>query len=63
MGFDVARAWATEYLVERPGASAYPAYDEYPGADSSSVQAQDLLAVALLNVSNKPLKVYYSLQG
>lgn len=63
VSFTEARDWATEYLVGRPGTSAYPAYDAYPGADMESVGPQDLLAVALLNVSNKPLKVYYGLQG
>lgn len=63
VGFDEAKAWATEYLTGRPGTSAYPAYDGYPGADNDSVGPQDLLAVALLNVSNKPLKVYYGLEG
>lgn len=61
--FDEARGWAAEYLVERPGTSAFPAYDGYPGADTDAVGPQDLLAVALLNVSNKPLKVYYGLEG
>jgi hypothetical protein len=61
--FDVAKAWATEYLVGRPGASSYPAYDGYPGGCSDLVEKQDLLAVALLNVSNKPLKVYYGLES
>lgn len=61
VAFGEAKAWATEYLTGRPGTSAYPAYDGNPGADSDSVGPQDLLAVALLNVSNKPLKVYYSL--
>jgi hypothetical protein len=63
VSFDDARNWATEYMVERPGISAYPAYDGYPGTNSDSVGPQDLLAVALLNVSNKPLKVYYGLEG
>ncbi|MDQ1053064.1 hypothetical protein QE394_000992 [Arthrobacter sp. SORGH_AS 212] len=61
--FEEAKIWATEYLVGRPGASAYPAYDGYPGSDGDLIGPQDLLAVALLNVSNKPLKVYYGLQG
>lgn len=63
VAFGEAKAWATEYLVGRPGASAYPAYDGYPGSESELVAAQDLLAVALLNVSNKPLKVYYGLES
>lgn len=61
--FEKAKVWATEYLVGRPGASAYPAYDGYPGSDSDLIAPQDLLAVALLNVSNKPLKVYYGLRS
>ena len=61
--FGEAKAWAIEYLVERSGASAYPAYDGYPGSKSDLVAPQDLLAVALLNVSNKPLKVYYGLES
>lgn len=61
--YDEAKAWATEYLVGRPGASAYPAYDGYPGSAGDSVEVQDLLAVTLLNVSNKPLKVYYGLES
>lgn len=63
VSLDEARGWATEYLVGRPGTSAYPAYDGYPGADTDSVGPQDLLAAALLNVSNKPLRVYYGLEG
>lgn len=63
VAFGEAKVRATEYLVGRPGASAYPAYDGYPGSDADLVAPQDLLAVALLNVSNKPLKVYYGLQG
>lgn len=63
VAFEEAKVWATEYLVGRPGASAYPAYDGYPGSDSDLIAPQDLLAVALLNVSNKPLKVYYGLQS
>lgn len=61
--FEMAKVWAAEYMVGRPGASAYPAYDGYPGSDSTLIAQQDLLAVALLNVSNKPLKVYYGLQS
>lgn len=62
VSFDEAKLWATEYLVERP-ASAYPAYDGYPGSAGDTVDRQDLLAVTLLNVSNKPLKVYYGLES
>jgi hypothetical protein len=40
-----------------------PAYDGYPGSPSDSVEAQDLLAVALLNVSNNPIPVYYGLES
>jgi len=60
---DEAKAWAHTYLVERPRTSAYPAYDGYPGSPSDSVEAQDLLAVALLNVSNNPVPVYYGLES
>lgn len=63
VAFSEAKAWAIEYLVGRPSASAYPAYDGYPGSESDLVAPQDLLAVALLNVSNKPLKVYYGLES
>ncbi|NKX56757.1 DUF6308 family protein [Arthrobacter mobilis] len=62
IGFDEAKAWAKTYLVDRPGVSAYPAYDGYPGSAGESVDRQDLLAVALLNVSNNPLPVYYGLE-
>lgn len=58
-----AKGWARTYLVERPRTSAYPAYDGYPGSPSDSVEAQDLLAVALLNVSNNPIPVYYGLES
>lgn len=47
--------------MERPRTSAYPAYDGYPGSPGESVKPQDLLAVALLNVSNNPIPVYYGL--
>jgi hypothetical protein len=60
---DEAKAWARTYLVGRPRTSAYPAYDGYPGSPEVSVGPQDLLAVALLNVSNNPLPVYYGLES
>lgn len=60
---DEAKAWARTYLVERPRTSAYPAYDGYPGSPGDSVEAQDILAVALLNVSNNPIPVYYGLES
>lgn len=59
VAFEEARSWATSYLLERQN-SAYPAYDGYPGSGSDWIERQDLLAVALLNVYNKPLKVYYA---
>lgn len=61
--FDEAKSWAWTYLNERPGTSAYPAYDGYPGFPEDSVEPQDLLAVVLLNVSNNPVPVYYSLES
>lgn len=60
--FAQAKEWAHTYLVGRPGTSAYPAYDDYPGSPGERVGKQDLLAIALLNVSNKPLPVYYGLE-
>ena len=60
---DEAKGWARTYLVDRPRTSAYPAYDGYPGSAGDSVGPQDLLAVALLNVSNNPLPVYYGLES
>ncbi|MBT2534614.1 DUF6308 family protein [Arthrobacter sp. ISL-69] len=60
---DEAKAWARAYLMERPRTSAYPAYDGYPGSPGDSVEPQDLLAVALLNVSNNPIPVYYGLES
>lgn len=60
---DEAKGWARTYLVERPRTSAYPAYDGYPGSLGDSVGPQDLLAVALLNVSNNPIPVYYGLES
>jgi hypothetical protein len=59
LGLDEARDWAETYLVKRPRTSAYPAYDAYPGSLSDSVGPQDLLAIALLNVSNNPVPAYY----
>ena len=63
IGLDEATAWAKTYLVERPGTSAYPAYDEYPGTPGEAVGCQDFLAIALLNVSNNLIPVYYGLEG
>lgn len=63
VGLDEARDWAETYLVKRPRTSAYPAYDAYPGSLSDSVGPQDLLAIALLNVSNNPIPAYYGLEG
>ena len=63
IGLDEAKAWAMTYLVDRPGTSAYPAYDEYPGTPGDAVGRQDLLAIALLNVSNNLIPVYYGLEG
>lgn len=50
-------------VMGRPRTSAYPAYDDYPGSSGASVEKQDLLAIALLNVSNNPLPVYYGLEA
>lgn len=63
VNFDEARDWATTYLVRRPKTSAYPAYDAYPGSCGKGVDKQDLLAIALLNVSNNPIPAYYGLEG
>jgi Family of unknown function (DUF6308) len=63
VGLDEAKGWAKTYLLERPGTSAYPAYDGYPGTQSESVGKQDLLAIALLNVSNNQIAAYYGLEG
>ncbi|MHA7282009.1 DUF6308 family protein [Arthrobacter sp. TMS2-4] len=58
---DAARKVARQYLIENRGKSAYPAYDGYPGHSGPEVGLQDLLAVVLLNVSNRPIPVYYGL--
>lgn len=60
--FDEAKDWAWTYLTARPGISAYPAYDAYPGFQGDLLGHQDLLAASLLNVSNNPLPVYYGLE-
>lgn len=60
---DEAKQWATTYLVERPGTSAYPTYDGYPGFCGECVGKQDLLAIALLSVSNNPIPAYYGLEA
>ncbi|GAB2742619.1 DUF6308 family protein [Sinomonas soli] len=58
-----AKAWATEYLLDTRSASSYPAYDAYEGSgDRPDLGEADLLAPALLNVAQKPVKTYYSLQ-
>lgn len=62
ISLDAARDLADQYLVRRVGKSAYPAYDGYPGSEGPTLGHQDLLAVVLLNVSNKPVPVYYGLE-
>lgn len=63
VSFDVAERWAREYLVENPGRSGYPAYDSYPGTCTDEIGRQDLLAIVLLNVSDKPVPTYYALES
>lgn len=63
VSYDVAERWAREYLVENPGRSSYPAYDSYPGSCSDEIGRQDLLAIVLLNVSDKPVPTYYALDS
>lgn len=63
VSFDKARVWANDYLANEQVLSAYPAYDGYPGAPTSSIGRQDLLAPALLNVSQNPIPAYYGLEG
>lgn len=60
-----ARAWVTAYLHDRSGVSAYPAYDSYKGTgrESRLLGDADLLAPVLLNVSQRPVRTYYSLQA
>ncbi|WP_437770477.1 DUF6308 family protein [Arthrobacter sp. KNU40] len=59
-----AKTWAREYLVESPGRSSYPAYDAYEGSgrDNHELGDADLLAPALLNVSQNPIPTYYALK-
>jgi hypothetical protein len=61
--FEEAKDWAWTYLAARPGTSAYPAYDAYPGFQGDLLGHQDLLAASLLNVSNNPIPVYYGLES
>lgn len=61
--YDLAERWAREYLVENPGRSGYPAYDSYPGSCTDEIGRQDLLAIVLLNVSDKPVPTYYALES
>jgi hypothetical protein len=63
VSYDLAERWAREYLVENPGRSSYPAYDSYPGSCSDEIGRQDLLAIVLLNVSDKPVPTYYALES
>lgn len=61
--FEEAQRWATDYLANNEVMSAYPAYDGYPGSPTSTLGPQDLLAPALLNVSQNPVAAYYGLQA
>lgn len=61
--YDLAERWAREYLIENPGRSGYPAYDSYPGSCTDEIGPQDLLAIVLLNVSDKPVPTYYALEA
>lgn len=61
--FDEAKAWAYDYLANDRIISAYPAYDGYPGSPTTSIGPQDLLAPALLNVSQNPIPAYYGLEA
>jgi hypothetical protein len=63
VSYDVAERWAKEYLVDNPGRSSYPAYDSYPGSCTDEIGKQDLLAIVLLNVSDKPVPTYYALES
>lgn len=62
VSYDLAARWAKDYLVNNPGRSSYPAYDAYPGSDTDEIAQQDLLAIVLLNVSDKPVPTYYALE-
>lgn len=61
--FAEAKQWAYDYLVNDQIVSAYPAYDGYPGSPTPSIGPQDLLAPALLNVSQNPVPAYYGLEA
>ncbi|MFJ4264659.1 DUF6308 family protein [Paenarthrobacter nicotinovorans] len=61
--FDEAKTWAYDYLANDKILSAYPAYDGYPGSPTPSIGPQDLLAPALLNVSQNPVPAYYGLEA
>lgn len=40
-----------------------PAYDSYPGSCTDEIGQQDLLAIVLLNVSDKPVPTYDALDS
>jgi hypothetical protein len=63
--YEQAQNWATDYLVNHPGGSGYPAYDTYEGAGKERIDVgqADLLAIALLNVSRNPIPTYYALEA
>lgn len=61
--FDEAKNWAYDYLANNEILSAYPAYDGYPGSPTRFIGPQDLLAPALLNVSQNPIPAYYGLEA
>jgi hypothetical protein len=61
--YDLAERWATNYLIDNPGRSSYPAYDAYPGSCTDEIGKQDLLAIVLLNVSDRPVPTYYALES
>ncbi|MFF2842453.1 DUF6308 family protein [Paenarthrobacter sp. NPDC057981] len=63
VGFDEAKTWAYDYLANDKILSAYPAYDGYPGSPTPTLGPQDLLAPALLNVSQNPVPAYYGLEA
>lgn len=59
---DKAMVFARSYLSGE-GNWAYPAYDAYPGHPGTDVGRADLLAVALLNVHQRPVESYYGLES
>jgi hypothetical protein len=63
--YEQAQNWVTDYLVNHPGGSGYPAYDTYEGAGKERIDVvqADLLAIALLNVSRNPIPTYYALEA